>query len=84
MLVSKWISFAGLLGAVVASPDKSLAKRTTVEEVLTDIEDTTTCAACEVSYPTGINDIVYSRSRLTIDYKGVACYPSGSGSFRQR
>lgn len=48
MLVSKWIAFVGLLGAAVASPDKSLAKRTTVEEVLADIEDATTCAACEV------------------------------------
>ena len=69
MLVSKWIALAGLFGAAVASPGKSLAKRTTVEEVLSDIEDAVTCAALRGNNPTGFTERLYNKSRLTIDYK---------------
>ncbi|PYI31975.1 acid sphingomyelinase [Aspergillus indologenus CBS 114.80] len=45
MKISQLLCFAGLLGASVAS--SGLDKRSTVSEILTDIEDATTCAACE-------------------------------------
>ena len=49
MILSRWFAFASLVGAAFAVPSKSLAKRTTVSEILTDIEDAVTCAGCEVS-----------------------------------
>lgn len=49
MFVLRWIYLAGLLGGALASPSKSLAKRSTVSDILTDIEDAVTCTACEVS-----------------------------------
>ncbi|KAJ5709684.1 acid sphingomyelinase [Penicillium malachiteum] len=47
MFVSRWLTFASILGTAFAVPGQSLAKRTTVSEILTDIEDATTCTACE-------------------------------------
>jgi sphingomyelin phosphodiesterase len=68
MLVFKWLAFAGLLSGAVASPGKSLAKRTTVSEILTDIEDATTCTACEVNYLFGVDYLSRDRVRLTGGY----------------
>jgi sphingomyelin phosphodiesterase len=48
MFILRWVYLAGLLGGAIANPGKSLAKRTTVSEILTDIEDAVTCTACEV------------------------------------
>jgi sphingomyelin phosphodiesterase len=49
MFLLRWICLAGLLGGALASPGKSLARRsTTISEILTDIEDAVTCTACEV------------------------------------
>ncbi|KAJ5564594.1 acid sphingomyelinase [Penicillium frequentans] len=47
MILSRWFAFASLVGAAFAVPGKSLAKRTTVAEIFTDIEDAVTCAGCE-------------------------------------
>ncbi|KAJ5884215.1 acid sphingomyelinase [Penicillium tannophilum] len=47
MILSRWFASASLVGAAFAVPGKSLAKRTTVAEIFTDIEDAVTCAGCE-------------------------------------
>ncbi|KAJ6017420.1 acid sphingomyelinase [Penicillium sp. IBT 35674x] len=47
MILSRWFAFANIVGAAFAVPGKSLAKRTTVAEIFTDIEDAITCAGCE-------------------------------------
>jgi C4-dicarboxylate-specific signal transduction histidine kinase len=49
MFALRWVYLAGLLGGALASPSQSIAKRSTVSEILTDIEDAVTCTACEVS-----------------------------------
>ncbi|PYH96613.1 acid sphingomyelinase [Aspergillus ellipticus CBS 707.79] len=47
MRISQLLCYSGLLGAALASTKTEIAKRDTVSEILTDIEDTVTCAACE-------------------------------------
>ncbi|PWY91733.1 acid sphingomyelinase [Aspergillus sclerotioniger CBS 115572] len=47
MRVSQLLCFGGLLGVALASTETRITKRETVSEILTDIEDATTCAACE-------------------------------------
>lgn len=48
MFVLRWVYLAALLGGALATPSKSLARRSTVGDILTDIEDAVTCTACEV------------------------------------
>jgi sphingomyelin phosphodiesterase len=49
MYLLRWVYLASLLGGALASPSKSLAKRSTVSDILADIENAVTCSACEVS-----------------------------------
>lgn len=66
MFILQWIGFASLLGATFASPDRALAKRSTVSDILTDIENTVTCAGCEVNYLPTVENLIWDISRLTI------------------
>lgn len=48
MRISGLLCFGALAGVALASTETGIAKRSTVSEILTDIEDAATCAACEV------------------------------------
>ncbi|KAJ5089429.1 hypothetical protein N7532_008113 [Penicillium argentinense] len=47
MLLLRWITAAGLLGVAFASPEGELVKKSTVSDILSDIENAFTCGACE-------------------------------------
>ncbi|KAJ5109076.1 hypothetical protein N7456_005751 [Penicillium angulare] len=47
MLLPRLLTFASILGGAFAVPGNALSKRSTVSEILTDIEDAVTCGACE-------------------------------------
>lgn len=63
------IVFAGLATAV---QPRSLAKRDTISDILTDIEDAITCAACEVT-----NDSILDRLVL-MAFADLPCSPTSS------
>ena len=44
-----WFCLAGFVGTALASPSGGVSKRSTVGDILKDIEGAITCAGCEVS-----------------------------------